>query len=79
MTRSSAAIEAAHAVEHPDIHVDVVRPGDFGSALDALHLPQGLLAPVVVTVARLARQTKPLTQTPSHVRFMTPRRVMRLE
>lgn len=81
MTRSSAAIEAAHAIESPDVHVDVVRPGDFGNALECLRVPHSLLTPVVVTVARLARETPPVLRTslPSHVGPATLRMMHRLE
>lgn len=58
MTRASSAMETAHAIQSPRIHVAIVSPGDFVSALVHLHLPDSLVAPIAVTVARLTRDLR---------------------
>ncbi len=80
MTNAASTIAAAQQLASEEIAVEVVRPGDFGDALARLHLSSSLLTPVVVTVARLGRESRrwresELTRSDWYI---TPRR-MQLE
>lgn len=77
MTSAPSTIAAAQHFSGEDVTVDIVRPGDFGDALSRLQLSSSLLTPVVVTVARLGRESRRLRE--SEVTrtdwYITPRRL----
>jgi len=58
MTRASSAMETAHAIQSQRVHVAIVSPGDYVSALVHLHLSDALVSPIAVTVARLTRELR---------------------
>jgi hypothetical protein len=67
MTRASSAMQTAHAIQSPRVHVAITSPGDYVSAVVHLHLSDSLVSPIAVTVTRLLRElsqsaTSPLRQ-----------------
>lgn len=58
MTRASATMETAQAIQSPRAQVAIIAPGDYLSALIHLRLPDALVSPIAVTVSRLNRELR---------------------